>query len=215
MNKLMITGGLGYIGSQVALRAMELGYSCILVDNLSNSVPHTLLKLQAFSKNRLKFYECDIRDRSGLDKIFRKHAINTVIHCAGLKSITESIDKPELYISNNVEGSFTLFDSMQKYNVNRCIFSSSATVYGEPEYLPIDENHPISPVSPYGWSKVQVESKLREICDNESSWSSLVLRYFNPIGAHSGGIIGERPQGIPSNLMPIFVRLPTEIKVNC
>ena len=204
---LLVTGGLGYIGSHFTVAALQAGYEVLVLDNLSNSHADVREKVESITQKSLHFIEGDIRDESLLDDIFKRYAIEVVIHFAGLKAVAESVAKPLLYYDNNVSGSLTLLKAMQDNKVNKIIFSSSATVYGEPRYLPYDEQHPTNPINPYGYTKLHVEHVLRDICTANNAFTAITLRYFNPIGAHSSGLIGENPKDIPNNLMPYLVKV--------
>ena len=202
---ILVTGGSGFIGSHMVGQLMSQGQDFIVIDNLSNSKLDNLHRLEKHFNQKIKFYKIDLRDFEKLTSFFLHHQINAVIHFAALKSVNESINKPELYFQNNVEGSQNLFKLIKQHNIKKLIFSSSACVYGEPKYLPIDELHSLQPLSPYGRTKVNVEELL--IGDNyfQNECSVKILRYFNPIGAFTGSLIGERPQGIPNNLMPYIL----------
>ena len=202
---ILITGGSGFIGSHMAGQLMSQDQDFIVLDNLSNSRLDNLYRLEKQFNQKIKFYKIDLRDFEHLKSFFLQHQINAVIHFAALKSVNESISKPELYFQNNVEGSQNLFKLIKQHHIKKLIFSSSACVYGEPNYLPIDELHSLQPLSPYGRTKVNVEELL--IGDNyfQNECSVKILRYFNPIGAFTGSLIGERPQGIPNNLMPYIL----------
>ena len=204
---LLVTGGLGYIGSHFTVAALQAGYEVLVLDNLSNSHADVREKVESITQKSLHFIEGDIRDESLLDDIFKRYAIEAVIHFAGLKAVAESVAEPLLYYDNNVSGSLTLLKAMQDNKVNKIIFSSSATVYGEPRYLPYDEQHPTNPINPYGYTKLHVEQVLRDICTANNAFTAITLRYFNPIGAHSSGLIGENPKDIPNNLMPYLVKV--------
>lgn len=204
---LLVTGGLGYIGSHFTVAALQAGYEVLVLDNLSNSHADVREKVESITQKSLHFIEGDIRDESLLDDIFKRYAIEVVIHFAGLKAVAESVAKPLLYYDNNVSGSLILLKAMQDNKVNKIIFSSSATVYGEPKYLPYDEQHPTNPINPYGYTKLHVEHVLRDICTADNAFTAITLRYFNPIGAHSSGLIGENPKDIPNNLMPYLVKV--------
>ena len=204
---LLVTGGLGYIGSHFTVAALQAGYEVLVLDNLSNSHADVREKVERIAQKSLHFIKGDIRDESLLDDIFKRYAIEAVIHFAGLKAVAESVAEPLLYYDNNVSGSLTLLKAMQDNKVNKIIFSSSATVYGEPRYLPYDEQHPTNPINPYGYTKLHVEHVLRDICTANNAFTAITLRYFNPIGAHSSGLIGENPKDIPNNLMPYLVKV--------
>ncbi len=204
---LLVTGGLGYIGSHFAVVALQAGYEVLVLDNLSNSHANVKEKVEKITQKSLDFIEGDIRDEELLDDIFKQYSIEAVIHFAGLKAVAESVAKPLLYYDNNVSGSLSLLKAMQNNKVNKIIFSSSATVYGEPKYLPYDEQHPTNPINPYGYTKLHVEHMLRDICTADNAFAAITLRYFNPIGAHPSGLIGENPKDIPNNLMPYLIKV--------
>lgn len=199
---ILLTGGLGFIGSHTAAVLAAQGHNAIILDNLCNSEIATLDNLAAIIGKRPTFYEGDIRDADLLKKVFSQNAIDVVIHFAGLKSVAESGIDPLKYYDNNVGGTICLIEAMQAAKVCKLIFSSSATVYGVPEYLPYDENHPTVPMNTYGKTKLQVEEILQDLSHAEPDWSIVCLRYFNPVGAHESGLIGEHPRGTPNNLMP-------------
>ena len=201
----LLTGGAGFIGSHMSALLLEHEHNFVVVDNLTNSDLSQLKKLQKFFKKKIPFHKIDIRDKSSMEIIFDTYEIESVIHFAGLKAVNESVSVPELYHQNNVIGSECLIDLICKYNVKKFIFSSSATVYGKPEYLPIDEAHPLKAMSPYGQNKIDIE---RLILDNpyfSTRCATKILRYFNPVGAYKHGLIGEIPTGIPNNLMPYLL----------
>ncbi|MBT8632123.1 UDP-glucose 4-epimerase GalE [Polynucleobacter paneuropaeus] len=199
---ILLTGGLGFIGSHAATVLAEQGHQIILVDNLCNSQIEVLSHLGQIIGKQPIFYEADVRNTNLLNSIFQKHSIDLVIHFAGLKSVAESVTNPLKYYDNNVGGSISLLEAMQGAKVNKLIFSSSATVYGVPQYLPYDESHPTVPMNTYGKTKLQVEEILRDLSHADPDWSIVCLRYFNPVGAHESGLIGEHPRGMPNNLMP-------------
>ena len=202
---ILLTGGAGFIGSHMSALLLEHEYDFVVVDNLSNSDVSQLNKLEKCFKKKIPFYNFDIRDKSSMKTIFDKNEIDSVIHFAGLKAVNESVNEPKLYHDNNVFGSKCLFDLVCKYGVKKFIFSSSATVYGEPEYLPIDEDHPLKANSPYGQNKIDIESLILDNTFFNTRCSTKILRYFNPIGAYKNGLIGEIPVGIPNNLMPYLL----------
>jgi UDP-glucose 4-epimerase len=204
---ILLTGGLGFIGSHTAVVLAQQGHQVILLDNLCNSQRQTLDSLESITGKELHFYEGDVRDTTLVKSILRDHHIECVIHFAGLKSVAESGADPLKYFDNNVGGSIALIEAMQAANVKKLIFSSSATVYGLPQYLPYDEEHPLSPMNVYGRTKLQVEEILQDLSKSDPQWSIVCLRYFNPIGAHESGLIGELPQGIPNNLMPYICQV--------
>lgn len=205
MLKVLITGGAGYIGSHTCLRFLEAGHKLTVLDNLSNSSFESLVRVKAYTNCEFEFVEGDIRDSDLLDELFSQNNFDAVIHFAGLKSVGESVKQPMRYYENNVFGSLQLFKVMQKHKVKRIVFSSSATVYGNPISLPVDESMPMgSPTNPYGMSKLMIEKILQDIYSSDESWSIAALRYFNPVGAHHSGIIGEDPNDVPNNLMPFI-----------
>jgi UDP-glucose 4-epimerase len=201
--KILVTGGTGYIGSHTTLALLEAGFEVVVLDNLSNSSDAALHAVEAICGKRALMIHGDVCDRPLLDRIFQQHAIDAVLHFAGLKAVGESVRKPLEYYEANVGGSITLCQAMATAGVFRLVFSSSATVYGAPEQMPISEEVPTgSPTNPYGQSKLIVENVLRDLCSAEPRWSVALLRYFNPIGAHASGHLGEDPNGIPNNLVP-------------
>ncbi|PGK51265.1 UDP-glucose 4-epimerase GalE [Priestia megaterium] len=199
---ILVTGGLGYIGSHTCVELLKNNHDVIIVDNLSNSERQTVDIIQELGGKPITFYELDVCDREKLRLIFNKHTITAVIHFAGLKSVNESIAKPLSYYSNNLISTLALCDVMNEYGVKNLIFSSSATVYGHPQTLPITEEFPLSTINPYGTSKLIIEGILKDLYRSDNSWSIVILRYFNPIGAHESGKLGEKPNGIPNNLLP-------------
>lgn len=202
---ILLTGGAGFIGSHMSALLLEREYDFIVVDNLSNSDLSQLKKLEKFFKKKISFYNCDVRDRSLMETIFDTNKIESVIHFAGLKAVNESINEPKLYHDNNVIGSRCLIDLISKYNVKKFIFSSSATVYGQPEYLPIDEDHALKAISPYGQNKIDIENLIVNNTFLSTRCATKILRYFNPVGAYKHNLIGEIPSGIPNNLMPYLL----------
>ncbi len=208
MKKILVTGGMGYIGSHTVIQLYEAGYEPIIVDNLVNSKPEVLNRIEKIIGKRPLFYEYDVRDEENLNKIFEKHDIFAVIHFAGLKSVGESVQKPQLYFDNNIGSTEVLLRVMEKHNCKNIVFSSSATVYGNPERVPIYEEDKLGPTTnPYGETKLRIEYLLKDVAKNDKSWNIVLLRYFNPIGAHKSGLIGEDPQGIPNNLMPYITQV--------
>lgn len=200
---ILVTGGAGYIGSHTTLALLEAGHNVIVLDNLANSSLESLRRVERICGKAATFIKGDIRDRELLDSIFARHSIQAVLHFAGLKAVGESVQKPLDYYENNVSGSVVLFQAMAAAGVFNLVFSSSATVYGEPKQMPISEECPTGiPTNPYGRSKLMVEEVLRDLAFSESRWSIALLRYFNPVGAHASGLIGEDPNGIPNNLLP-------------
>ena len=198
----LLTGGAGFIGSHMSALLLEHKYDFVVVDNLTNSDLSQLKKLEKFFKKKIPFHKIDIRDKSSMKTIFDRYEIDSVIHFAGLKAVNESVNEPKLYHDNNVVGSKCLIDLVCKYDVKKFIFSSSATVYGEPKYLPIDEEHQLKAISPYGQNKIDIESLILDNHFLKTRCSTKILRYFNPVGAFNNGLIGEIPTGIPNNLMP-------------
>jgi UDP-glucose 4-epimerase len=202
MNKILLTGGLGYIGSHVCIELLNEGYELILLDNLSNSSIGVLHNIKKISGIMPIYYQNDIRDIDLLTKIFKKHSIDSVIHFAGLKSVNESVNKSIEYYDNNLKGTLTLLKVMGEANCKSIVFSSSATVYGDSLEVPITEGAPLFAKNPYGRTKLYVEEILRDLCISENDWKVSILRYFNPAGAHESGLIGESPIGTPNNLFP-------------
>ena len=199
---ILVTGGTGYIGSHTAIELLKNGEEIVVVDNLSNSKIEMVDKIKKLSGNDFKFYEVDLLDREKLEKVFQENDIKEVIHFAGLKAVGESCEKPIEYYHNNITGTLILVDLMRKYNCKKIVFSSSATVYGDPATVPIKEDFPLSTTNPYGTTKLMIERILTDIYKSDNEWTVILLRYFNPIGAHESGEIGEDPNGIPNNLMP-------------
>lgn len=202
MKKILVTGGTGYIGSHTVIELIENGYDPIIFDNMSNSKISVLDRIEMLTHTRPTFIEGDIRDRKALERVFSEHQIDAVINFAGRKAVGESQIDPLLYFSVNVEGTIVLLDVMKKFNVKEFVFSSSATVYGDPGYECLTEETPLGPISNYGISKWMVEEILRKLIIAEPDWRIAILRYFNPVGAHESGMLGEDPSGIPANLMP-------------
>ena len=205
---ILVTGGAGYIGSHTVIELQNAGYDVVVMDNLSNSSEVALERVQEITGKPLTFYKADILDREATEEIFSKEKIEAVIHFAGLKAVGESVQKPWEYYNNNITGTLILLDVMRKHNVKNIIFSSPATVYGEPEKVPVTEETPKgSCTNPYGWTKSMLEQILTDIQKADPSWNVILLRYFNPIGAHKSGKIGENPNGIPNNLMPYITQV--------
>ncbi len=207
MQNILITGGAGYIGSHTCIELLAAGCQLVVIDNFSNSKPAVLGRVEQISGRSIPFMEVDIRDGSALRDVFRQHAIDAVIHFAGLKAVGESVAQPLRYYDNNISGSLTLFEVMAESGVKTLVFSSSATVYGDPHTVPIREDFPLSATNPYGRSKLMLEDILRDISRADENWHIALLRYFNPVGAHESGIIGEDPNGIPNNLMPYITQV--------
>jgi UDP-glucose 4-epimerase len=204
---VLVTGGLGYIGSHTCVALAEAGYSLVIVDNLVNSKPSVLERLHQITGKTIEFHRVDLRERLALERVFAQHKFHAVVHFAGLKAVGESVAKPVLYYDNNVGGTVALLDAMAKHHVERIVFSSSATVYGEPERLPLTEDHPLRPQSPYGKTKLVIEHLLDDRAASDPGFCYVTLRYFNPIGAHPSGRIGEDPRGIPNNLLPFVAQV--------
>lgn len=206
--KILVTGGAGFIGSHTVVELQEAGYDVVVMDNLSNSSEKSLERVQKITGKQVPFYKADILDREALEQIFSEQEIGAVIHFAGLKAVGESVEKPWEYYENNIAGTLTLVDVMRKHNVKNIIFSSSATVYGNPAFIPITEECPKGQcTNPYGWTKSMLEQILSDIQKADPEWNVILLRYFNPIGAHKSGTIGENPNGIPNNLMPYITQV--------
>ncbi len=201
---ILVTGGAGYLGSHTAVELLDQGYEVVIVDNLVNSSEESVKRIEQITGKKITFVQADVRNEEELDRIFTDHKIDTVIHFAGLKSVGESVEKPLYYYQNNIESTLTLCEVMQKHNVKNLVFSSSATVYGNPEKLPIVETDQVGVglTNPYGQTKYMIEQILTDLASSDSEWSISILRYFNPIGAHESGLIGEDPKGIPNNLLP-------------
>lgn len=206
--KILVTGGAGYIGSHTCIELINAGYDVVVVDNLCNSSKESLKRVEKIVGKEIKFYEADIRDAEALTKIFAEEDINAVIHFAGLKAVGESVAKPLEYYDNNIAGTLVLCDAMRKAGVKNIIFSSSATVYGDPAFIPITEECPKGQcTNPYGWTKSMLEQILTDFHTADPEWNVVLLRYFNPVGAHKSGTIGEDPKGIPNNLMPYITQV--------
>ena len=198
----MLTGGAGYIGSHTCAILLEQGHDVVVVDNLCNSKVESLMRVEKITGKKILFYQQDLCNAAGVDEIFKHHSIDAVIHFAGLKSVAESVDQPLRYYQKNIDGTLVLCEAMQKYGIQNLVFSSSATVYGDPEIVPINENAPVGPFNPYGRSKLFIEEILTDLYLSDKSWNIALLRYFNPVGAHPSGLIGEDPSDLPNNLMP-------------
>ena len=199
---ILVTGGAGYIGSHTCVELLNAGYEICVVDNLSNSSEESLTRVKQITGKEFRFYEIDILDYAALDKVFLENKIDAVIHFAGLKAVGESVSIPLKYYNNNITGTVNLCDIMAKHNVKKLVFSSSATVYGDPATVPITEDFPLSATNPYGRTKLMIEEILQDLYVSDKNWDIAILRYFNPIGAHESGLIGEDPNGIPNNLLP-------------
>ena len=205
--QILVTGGAGYIGSHTVLELLNAGHAVIVVDNLSNSKEEALTRVQALTGRALTFYRVDLLDREALTAVFARHAVDAVVHFAGLKAVGESVSMPLRYYHNNVTGTLVLCEVMQAAGVRNLVFSSSATVYGEPETVPITESFPLSATNPYGRSKLMIEEILRDLHVADAGWDIALLRYFNPVGAHASGRIGEDPSGVPNNLLPYVAQV--------
>ena len=206
---ILITGGAGYIGTHAMVEFLEAGREIICVDNFSNSKPEALNRVKKITGKSFKFYEVDLLDYDALEKVFKENEIDSCIHFAGLKAVGESCEKPLLYYHNNLTSTFNLCKLLAKYNAKRIVFSSSATVYGKPASVPITEDFPTSTTNPYGETKLMIERILSDLYASDNEWSISILRYFNPIGAHKSGLIGEDPKGIPNNLLPYVAQVAT------
>lgn len=205
--RILLTGGAGYIGSHAAVAFSVAGHEVIILDNFSNSKPEVLKKISKILGKSLISFEGDIRNTGLVTKVLKEHAIEAVIHFAGLKAVGDSVNNPIEYFNNNVGGTLSLLSAMRSLNIKNMVFSSSATVYGNPQYLPIDEDHSLSAVNPYGRSKIHIEEILQDIVASDPTWKVVSLRYFNPLGAHESGLIGEDPNGLPNNLMPYIIKV--------
>lgn len=204
---ILVTGGAGFIGSHTIVELLKENNEVIVLDNFCNSKPVVLERIKKITGKDFKFYEADLLDYDALDKIFEENEINSVIHFAGLKAVGESVLQPLRYYHNNLTGTFNLCNVMQKHGAKRIVFSSSATVYGKPKSVPIREDFPLSTTNPYGETKLMIERILKDLFVSDNEWSVSVLRYFNPIGAHKSGLIGEDPKGIPNNLLPYITQV--------
>jgi UDP-glucose 4-epimerase len=211
---ILVTGGAGYIGSHTCIELLNAGYDVVVVDNLCNSCEESLKRVQKITGKVLTFYPLDIRDKEGLTDLFQKESIDAVIHFAGLKAVGESVQKPMIYYQNNIYGTLILCEVMKEFGVKNIVFSSSATVYGSPKTVPILEDFPLSVTNPYGRTKLMLEEILQDFYVADPEWNIILLRYFNPIGAHKSGLIGENPKGIPNNLMPYITQVAVG-KLDC
>ena len=207
MATILVTGGCGYIGSHTVLELLNKNYDVVVVDNFSNSSFESLRRVQKITGKTVTFYETDIRDIASMEKIFETHNFDAVIHFAAFKAVGESCKLPLKYYENNISGTVSLLQIMEKHNVKKIIFSSSATVYGDPERLPIDENCRLQTTNPYGSTKLMMENIMQDVYKADKTWNVILLRYFNPVGAHESGLIGEDPKGIPNNLMPYVAQV--------
>lgn len=204
---ILVTGGAGFIGSHTCVELLNAGYDVVVADNFCNSKPEVIGQIETITKKTCRLYEADILDRAALDRIFEENGIDAVIHFAGLKAVGESVAVPLRYYRNNIAGTVTLCEAMQAHGVKNIVFSSSATVYGMNNKSPLTEDMPLSATNPYGSTKLMIEQILRDIHSSDPEWSVSLLRYFNPIGAHESGLIGENPNGIPNNLMPYITQV--------
>lgn len=204
---VLVTGGAGYIGSHTCVQLLAAGHEVIVVDNFCNSKPICLEHVSQIAQKSITIHKVDLRDEDALEQVFSAHSIDIVIHFAGLKAVGESVEQPLAYYENNVGGTLSLLKVMKRHKVRDIIFSSSATVYGIPERVPIDEDAPLSATNPYGQTKLMIEEVLRDLYTSDKAWSITLLRYFNPVGAHKSGLIGEDPKGIPNNLVPYITQV--------
>ena len=204
---ILVTGGAGYIGSHTCVELLESGYDVVVVDNLSNSSEKSIERIKEITGKDLVFYKADLLDKEALTKIFEKEKIESVIHFAGLKAVGESVEKPLEYYHNNITGTLILCDVMKQFGVKNIVFSSSATVYGNPKTVPIREDFPLTATNPYGHTKLMLEQILKDLHVADEDWRVILLRYFNPVGAHKSGLIGEDPKGIPNNLVPYITQV--------
>ena len=209
---ILVTGGAGYIGTHTCLELLQAGRQIVVLDNLSNSSSEGLVRVQALTDQEITFVKGDIRDKACLRAVFQEHVISTVINFAGLKAVGESIEHSLSYYENNVVGTVCLLQVMSEFGCKQLVFSSSATVYGDPAYVPITEDFPLSTTNPYGSSKLMIENILRDLAVSDDEWSIALLRYFNPVGAHQSGVIGEDPAGIPNNLMPYIAQVAVGLR---
>ena len=204
---ILVTGGAGYIGSHTCVELMNAGYEVAIVDNFINSKPESLRRIEAITGKQVRFYEVDLLDEPALDAVFAENDIEAVIHFAGLKAVGESVSIPLRYYHNNITGTLILCETMKKHSVKRLVFSSSATVYGRPQSVPSREDFPLSTTNPYGSTELMIERILEDVHVSDPEWSIALLRYFNPIGAHASGLLGEDPNGIPNNLVPYIAKV--------
>ena len=205
--RILVTGGAGFIGSHTCVELLNAGYNVVIVDNMNNAHPRALDAIRRITGRDFAFYQTDIRDRAALEDIFARESIDAVIHFAGHKAVGESVAKPLMYYDNNLCGFIVLAETMRKFGVKKLVFSSSATVYGMNNPVPLREEYPTSATNPYGYTKVMIEQMINDICAADPEWTAIRLRYFNPIGAHESGLIGEDPNGIPNNLLPYVARV--------
>ncbi|MBQ4384120.1 MAG: UDP-glucose 4-epimerase GalE, partial [Firmicutes bacterium] len=204
---ILVTGGAGYIGSHTCVELLDRGYEIAVLDNFVNSKPEVLDRIRTLTGKDFPFYEADLLDADAVEKVFTEQSIDAVIHFAGLKAVGESVAQPLRYYHNNITGTLNLCQAMQRHNVKRIIFSSSATVYGDPASVPIREDFPLSTTNPYGSTKLMIERILQDLHRSDPEWNIVLLRYFNPVGAHASGLLGEDPNGIPNNLTPYIAKV--------
>jgi UDP-glucose 4-epimerase len=204
---ILLTGGAGYIGSHAAIVLVEAGHNVVILDNFCNSNKGILALLKQILGAELKSVDCDVRDTKSVAKILNDCQIDAVMHFAGLKAVGESVAKPIEYYANNIQGTISLLEAMKLASIKTLVFSSSATVYGDPQYLPIDENHPTGATNPYGRTKLHIEEMLKDVSNSDPDWKIICLRYFNPVGSHQSGLIPEAPKGVPNNLMPYIAKV--------
>lgn len=214
MGKILVTGGTGFIGSHTCVALINAGYQVVIMDNLSNSKVEAVARIEMITGRHVRFYRTDLLDEEGMHQIFEDNKIDAVIHFAGLKAVGESVEKPLAYYENNISGTLTLLRVMREYHCREMIFSSSATVYGSQNPVPYKEEMPTSATNPYGYTKVMIEQILRDVCTADPSFTAVALRYFNPIGAHISGLLGENPNGIPNNLVPYVAQVAVG-KLDC
>ena len=207
--KVLITGGAGFIGSHTVVELLNSNYEVVVIDNFSNSKKGVLEKIKKITNKNFDFYEGNVCDKKILERIFSEHSIDAVIHFAGYKAVGESVAKPVMYYRNNIDSTLSLLEIMEEYKVYNFVFSSSATVYGKPDKLPIKEDFPLSATNPYGYTKLMNEQILKDVSKSNEKWNIILLRYFNPIGAHESGLIGEVPNDIPNNIMPYIMKVAT------
>lgn len=207
--KILVTGGTGFIGSHTCVELLDAGYDVVIIDNLSNSKREVANYIEEITGKQVSFYENDVCDKNALRKIFTEHKIDAIIHFAGYKAVGESVENPIMYYRNNIDSTLSLIEVANEFNVKKLVFSSSATVYGSPKSLPIKEDFELSTTNPYGTTKLIIEGILKDLYTSDNEWSIACLRYFNPIGAHKSGLIGENPNGIPNNLMPYIIKVAT------
>ncbi|MEZ5618846.1 MAG: UDP-glucose 4-epimerase GalE [Rhodocyclaceae bacterium] len=205
--KILVTGGAGYIGSHTCVELLQAGHDVVIVDNLCNSRRKVIGRIERIAGRTITFHECDVRDATALRGVFRENAFDAVLHFAGLKAVGESVEQPLAYYDNNVGGTLALCAAMTEAGVKKLVFSSSATVYGDPDAVPVREDHPLRPTNPYGRCKAMIESILLDLARSDPAWKVALLRYFNPVGAHESGLIGEDPAGVPNNLMPFIAQV--------